>query len=226
MRVLALDLSTHAGYAILDGEMGDKNPKLVASGTIDFDKKLFDFGPYPHCYWKAAEYMAEKIWRHVEGLNELDFAPDVVVIEEINSGRDRYVQKWLENIHTAVLKFLGDAPEDDFGKHKPLYEPDKIVYLNSDGADGWRTNLGLKMSKEQKRANAKLSKAKRAAEEMHTKLDKSALGIRGKVTKKHLAVAHANTTFNLHLKMKDNNEADAICLGLAFLNHATPCTGV
>jgi hypothetical protein len=225
MRILALDLSTHAGYAVLDGEMGGKEHKLVASGTIDFDKKLFDFGPYPHCYWKAAEYMADKIYRVIESL-PLDALPDVVVIEEINSGRDRYVQKWLENIHTAVLKFFGEDSEDDFGKHKPLYEQDEIVYLNSDGDGGWRTNLGLKMTKEQKRANAKLSKAKRFAESTHTKLDKGALGIRGKVTKKHLAVAHANTTFNLQLKMKDNNEADAICIGLAYLNHATPCTGV
>lgn len=216
MRIWALDLSTHAGYAIIDGDFG-QDTALVASGTVDSDKKLFDFGPYPHCYWKAAEYMATRIWNELEV--RAGHLPDVIVIEEINSGRDRYVQKWLENIHTAALKLILAVAE--------RYAPEmKIVYLNSDGADGWRTNLGLKMSKDQKKANAKLSKAKRAAEEKHTKLDKGKLGIRGKVTKKHLAVAHANATFNLQLKMKDNNEADAICIGLAYLNHATPCTGV
>ena len=211
MRVLALDLSTHTGFAILEGEMGTK-PKRLVSGTIDLDKPLFAFGSYPHNYRKAAAHMARQIY--ATAIIDDRAPPDAIVVEEINSGRSRYVQKMLENIHTAVLVHF-DA----------VLPRTKIVYLNSDGADGWRTNIGLTMSKEQKKANAKLSKAKRAASDSGTRLDKKRLGIKGKVTKKHLAVIRANVDFGLGLKQKDNNEADALLLGLAFFNNATPCTG-
>jgi hypothetical protein len=82
------------------------------------------------------------------------------------------------------------------------------------------------LSKEQKKANAKLSKAKRESALAGVKLDKKKLGIKGKTNKKHLAVQRANDEYNLKLKQKDNNEADAICLGLAFFNNCTPCDGV
>jgi hypothetical protein len=145
MRVLALDLSTHTGYALFEGEKGTK-PKLLQHGTVDYDKKLFDLGPYPHAYWKSSQRMAALIHFQV---SHADVPVDVIVIEEINGGRDRYVQKWLENIHTAVLQhFNGFWPKTN------------IVYLNSDGATGWRPNLGLRLTKDQKKANAKLSKAK------------------------------------------------------------------
>jgi hypothetical protein len=217
MRVACLDLSTHCGYAVLEGELGQK-PELKASGTIDLDRELHSFGPYPKTYRKCAEYMAERIMRHVDDLPSLGYFPDVYVIEEVNLGRDRYVQKLLENIHTAVLAWLEEA-DGSRGETR-------VVYLNSDGADGWRRNLGLVLSKEQKKSNAKLSKAKRLSEAAGTKLDKNKLGIKGKINKKHLAVALANSEFNLKLLMKDNNEADAICLGLAFFNGCTPCDGI
>lgn len=209
MRVLCLDLSTHTGYAIFDGEKGSK-PTLISSGTIDLDKQLYSFGPYPKTYRAASRYMAALI--HVRtGM----YKPEAIVIEEINSGRDRYVQKLLENIHTAVL--------DQFENLMPHAS---IVYFNSDGGEGWRTSIGLTLSKEQKKANAKLSKEKRECAAAGVKLDKAKLGIKGKVNKKHLAVARANTDFGLTLKQKDNNEADAICLGLAFYNNCIPCDGV
>ncbi len=214
MQILALDLSTHAGYAVFSGEAGSK-PALVESGTIDLDLPVPGFGPYPHNYRKAATYMAELIWAKTTVTGRTYRAWDVIVVEEINSGKNRYVQKLLENIHTAVQVV--------FSEKNPSA---KFVYLNSDGADGWRTNLGLTMSKEQKKANAKLSKAKKEAAEIGRKVDKKSLGIKGKTTKKHLAVARANHEYDLKLIQKDNNTADAVCLGLAFCNGATPCDGV
>jgi hypothetical protein len=184
---------------------------LLASGTIDLDKSLPEFGPYPHNYRKAAAHMAAQI--HVMTASSLGY--DAIVIEEINGGKDRYVQKLLENIHTAVL-----AQYDGFMPNAP------IVYFNSDGAEGWRTNIGLVMSKDQKKSNAKLSKAKREAALVGLKPDKQKLGIKGKTTKKHLAVERAKAEYGLKLKQKDNNEADAICLGLAFFNNCIPCDGV
>jgi hypothetical protein len=210
MRILCLDLSTHTGYAVFDGERGQK-PTLQVSGTIDLDKPLHSFGPYPQTYIKAAEHMAAQIYVMTAG----SMGYDAIIIEEINSGRDRYVQKLLENIHTAVVK-----------KFSSFSPGANLVYFNSDGSDGWRTNIGLVLSKEQKKANAKLSKEKRECAAAGVKLDKKKLGIKGKTNKKHLAVERANETFSLKLKQKDNNEADAICLGLAFFNGCTPCDGV
>lgn len=209
MRILALDLSTHCGYAVFDGDMGAK-PTLLTSGTIDLDKPLHSFGPYPKTYRACARYMAALIYVRVAM-----YKPEVVIIEEINNGRDRYVQKLLENIHSAVCDhFEGFVPSAS------------IVYLNSDGGYGWRTSIGLVLSKEQKRLNARLSKAKRECATAGVKLDKGKLGIKGKTNKKHLAVARANDEYNLKLKQKDNNEADAICLGLAYCNGCSPCDGV
>ena len=209
MKVASLDLSTHAGYAILEGELGSR-PSLLKAGTVDLQRPTAEYGPYPYTYRRAATALAGLLMETIGG-----FSPEVVVIEEINSGRSRYTQKYLENIHTAVLARL----ESDFPEAR-------IVYLDSDGSIGWRTVLGLRLSKEQRRVNARLATAKRAARRQGEKLDKKKLGIAGKLNKKHLAVARANHEFGLQLIQKDNNTADALLLGLAFFLGATPCDGV
>lgn len=61
----------------------------------------------------------------------------------------------------------------------------------------WRQKINLVMSKEDKKHNAKVRKKKE----------------RGLITKKHLAVRKANELFELDLKMKDNDIADAILIG-------------
>lgn len=138
------------------------------------------------------------------------FQPDVVIIEETNLGKSRYAQKTLEFIHKSLLFQLRAFPG-------------KVIYFSS---SSWRQALGLTMTKEDKKNNARLSKAKKYATEMGVKLDKKALGVRGKINKKHLALRYVNDTFNLTLKVKDNDAADAICLAAAYLKGATPCDGV
>jgi hypothetical protein len=65
----------------------------------------------------------------------------------------------------------------------------------------WRKIVGLWMSKEDKKNNRQVSIGKK----------------RGKITKKHLSVRMVNEKFNKSLKLKDNDEADAILLGLAYV---------
>jgi hypothetical protein len=65
----------------------------------------------------------------------------------------------------------------------------------------WRRAVNLKLDKEQKKNNQDVSKGKK----------------RGKITKKHLSVNMVNSKFNLILKLKDNNEADAILLALGYI---------
>lgn len=202
----------------MQGEPG-KLPALIASGTLDLGGSVHEFGPYPHNYRKAAEAMVLLVEQTANAamvtslFEQIEDGEYTVVVEEINSGRDRMVQKLLENIHTAACR---------------RFEPYPIIYLNSDGAIGWRTHLGLKMTKEQKKSNAKLSAAKREAGkdgELFLAINKKALGIKGKTTKKHLAVEWAKQHYKPTLKVKDNNEADAICIGAAYFLGATPFDG-
>lgn len=65
----------------------------------------------------------------------------------------------------------------------------------------WRRIVGLKLTKEDKKNNRDVSANKK----------------RGRVTKKHLAIRLVEEEFGLKLKVKDNDRADAILLGLAYV---------
>lgn len=199
MRVLAIDYSTHAGWAVFD------DGKLIAYGTLHLGQGIKDFGAYPWNYPSCARAQAEKIGNEVIA----KWNPDHVVIEETNGSKNRYTQKLLEFLHFALLMWLAGRRAD-------------VVYVNT---NDWRSNLGIWLTKEQKKANAKLARAKRAAEEKGVPLDRKALGIRGKVTRKHAAVNYVNERFGLSLRQKDNDAAEAICIGLAFLNGVAMCNG-
>ena len=64
----------------------------------------------------------------------------------------------------------------------------------------WRCSVGLRLNKDQKKNNQDVSKGKK----------------RGRIGKKHLAVNMVNEKYDLKLKLKDNDQADAILLGLAY----------
>lgn len=137
---------------------------------------------------------------------------DAIVVEETNLGKNRYSQKSLEFTHAYFLLQMS----------KSICKDVPIVYLST---SQWRTAVGLEMSKEDKKSNAKLSKAKKAVGGDVRKVDKKALGVAGKVTKKHLAVRKANELFGLTLKLKDNDIADALLLGTAYFLGAVACDG-
>lgn len=200
MRVLGLDISSKAGWAFRE----DDQPYVF--GGLKLDHPIISYGEYPWNFDSASNIMAAQLHEMV-----LRFKPDVIVIEETNLGKSRYAQKSLEFTHKALLQLLKGYPS-------------KIIYLSS---SSWRQALGLQMSKEDKKNNAKLSKAKKAAAEYGVKLDKKTLGVKGKINKKHLALRYVNETFGLNLKVKDNDAADAICLVAAYLTgKAVPCDGV
>lgn len=201
MRVLALDYSTHAGFALFD------YGGLMKYGTLHAGCVLKESGAYPWNYVGVADHQAAQVSHELIRV----FDPQVVVIEETNGSKNRYTQKLLEFLHYALLDQL---------HHE--YPQIRVVYVNT---GDWRKNLGIWLSKDQKKQNAKLSKAKSAAKKSGTKLDKVALGIRGKITKKHAAVAYVNHRFGFKLKVKDNDTAEAICIGLAFLNNVPHCDG-
>lgn len=97
------------------------------------------------------------------------------------------------NRHTQrVLEFLHMSVLTRFNE-----ERNKIKYID---VSEWRSRIGLYLSKEDSIHNKLVSKGE----------------IRGRVTKKHLAVRYVNSKFNKNFKVKDNDLCDAICMGVAF----------
>lgn len=98
------------------------------------------------------------------------------------------------NRHTQrYLEFIHKAVLD-------LLEPyeSKITYMDP---SQWRSLINLRLTNEDKKHNKAVTAGK----------------IRGKLTRKHLSVRMANEAYSLELKLKDNDIADAICLGAAYL---------
>jgi len=207
MLILALDVATKTGYAVLRHEPAAM-PVLVEYGLVQLAKPVAAHGDYPWRYVHAARALAKDVGELVARV-----APDAVVIEETNLGRQRYSQKLLEFLHNALLTELEKYPEARGALTPPVF------YVSS---STWRKVLSISMSAEDQKANARLSKAKSAAKRAGKRLDKKALGIRGKITKKHLALRFVNAHYGLELRPKDDDVADAIALGTAFLAGAEP----
>lgn len=207
MTVLALDLSTKTGAALLRDDAGAIS--VPERRRIELPRTILEYGPYPEAYLRASDWIADQV-----SLLVREMCPDRIVIEETNtpsSKGSRYSQKILEFIHRAVLQRLGT-----------LGYTGKVFYVSS---GVWRSTIGLKLSSSQRAANRVLSTAKSRAKTSGKALDKKKLGIKGKVTWKHLSVAYVNERFGFGLKMADNDVADAICLGCSFLMGAENCNG-
>jgi hypothetical protein len=191
--IIALDISTKTGFAVLEDDTS-----IVETGLIRLSKKIDEFGPYPDSFILAAEQIADKISKLVS-----KYKPKSIVIEETNRGRARYSQKILEFLHFCVisrLMFLNFRPK----------------YISS---SEWRKTLEIRLSKDDKKNNLKVNDAKRK------KIPKKNLGLTGKINKKHLSVRYANDYWGINLRMKDNDTAEAMLLGLAFLRGAKVCDG-
>jgi hypothetical protein len=202
-KVLALDVSKRCpGWAWFE------DGKPTKYGAFPNEKSIQEYGPYPWNYLAAAHDTAAQLLGLVTKLR-----PGVIVIEETNGSKSRYTQKTLEFCHALLLQLLQVWVVQSGGT---------VVYLNT---SDWRKTLKVQLSTEDKKQNAKLSKAKRKAAATGEKLDRKALGIRGKVNKKHVAVRWANAEYGLTLKHKDNDIADALALGTAYLRGAPHCDG-
>lgn len=170
MRILGLDISSKTGFALLDDGKLVEYGLLVAPAISDHS--LFDLN-----ILKRAKDSADQMESLIKRLN-----PDLIFVEQTNSGRFRVSQKGLEFTHCLfLLKILEQKYQD------------KMFYVDT---SKWRSTLKIKLSKDDRDHNKKVRAKK----------------IRGKITPKHLAVAWANENFSLELKLKDNDIADAICI--------------
>ncbi|NBT57364.1 hypothetical protein EBT16_01125 [bacterium] len=201
------------GFSVLEKPTSDSEPKILHFGTCSLPQTVLAYGSYPFCYVNAAL----EIQSHVISLVQLH-KPDVIVIEETNLGRNRYSQKMLEFIHCVVAQWLS------------VNFSGRTVYISS---SVWRQKLGLQMTKDDKKRNSNINKIKKQSKDENGKIDlkkfnqlKKTSGFRGKVTQKHIALRYVDTVYGIKLKSKDNDQADAICLALAFFMGATPCDGM
>jgi len=165
------------------------------------DKKLVSYGvieiPTDDSSWPWGIF--DRSNRVAENINGLVLANqpfiERVVIERANSSSFRNSQNFIDWFHFAILQI------SIANKWNNL-----IVYVDT---AQWRKLLDMKLSKEDKLNNQKIYKAKKSGK------SKKELGLKGKITKKHLAVRFVNLKFNLDLKQKENDIADAICIGLS-----------
>src|SRR3990167_5851122 len=200
MRILALDISTKTGWSIIVKSDLCNYPTIEKYGRIITEKSVGEFGEYPFNYLKPADHIAKRIYDLVD-----EHIPDCVVIEETNKSRARYSQKILEFIHCKLLDKLCNT---NFIS--------KTFYINT---SDWRRELGIYMTKEDKKNNTQVNKAKRQGK------SKKELGLKGKITRKHIAIRVVKEKFGIDFKQKENDIAEAICIGIAFCNNPPVCNG-
>jgi hypothetical protein len=187
MKILALDLSTSTGWAFF------KKDKPIEYGHHKIFVEDFDINNYPErreSYPYNLIDASDEIGSYCYELY-LQFKPDIIIIENTVRGKNRHSQKLLEQIHKAVL--------DHF---KPFRE--KVRYRD---VSKWRKILEVYLTKEDKAHNKK-KKEPIVINEL--------VNARGKITKKHLAVRKCAELFNIQLKMKDNDIADALLIGYSY----------
>ena len=150
-RILSLDVSSKTGYAVLDiDEDEDKTllgMQLFDYGLVRMPTPLDEAGIYPWNYLAASKEMGVELCKLVA-----KYDPRVVVVEEVNKARARYSQKLLEFLHSALLNNLSNITN---GVQTPA-----VFYLST---SEWRSRLEIRLSKEDKKNNGKLNKAKRNA---------------------------------------------------------------
>ncbi len=181
-------------------------PKILDSGTIVNPTGLKDYGLYPWNYLAGTEAMAEKLFELI-----LKEPPQtLIVIEETNMGKNRWSQKCLEFIHCLLLNKIINSCEKR-----------TVKYINT---SDWRKILGIHMTKVDRAKNVKVKRLKRIGSAA-AKATLKEEGLRGKITKKHLAIRWANEMFGLELRPKDDDIADALALGTSAYMGVSYCDG-
>lgn len=173
MKILGLDISTKTGFAIIE------DGKLLSYGLIKPDK-VPALGYVPDLDFVLN---ARNIALHLGHLIKVH-NPDHVYIEQTNSGRFRTSQKELEMIHCCFLEHVYD------------FNGSMIPNVHYVDTSRWRSVIGLRMTKEQKKHNKEVKQKTR----------------RGKITPKHLVVEWANRTYSLGFKKKDHDIADSCAI--------------
>ncbi len=233
MKILSLDLSTKSGWSIID------NGKLICYGLVVSKIEGDSFSnDYPHNYIRAAKQMAVDL-KEIAIKNK----PDYIVIEETNKGKNRFSQKCLEFIHYAINESFGckvhyidtsewrslleislDKEQRSDNKEIKQARDEMFNQIYNDECSHYKPILDFKLaSLIKKREITKAQKTFNIEMIQRTKIRMRSFRfkvegkVKGKIDAKTLSVNYVNEYFNLNFKKKDNDVADSICLGLAFI---------
>lgn len=199
-KLLALDLSTSVtGWAFFE------DGKLVDHGMIVPKVKGITKMLYPEKQLAKMRDISVKLF---DLLMLKD--PDHIVIEEINRGISRIGQKSLDALHFLFIDEI-----DKMNVYEDFFS--KLTYYDSNGKDGWRTHLKMRLGKDDKEYN---KMAREYNKKNAKKIKAGAAPRRDIVDWKNLAIRFVNENHKLDLdkKVKGSGDiADAICMGHAFL---------
>ncbi len=165
------------------------------------DNQLIEYGvehvmchdnAWPFGVHQWARDIASRIFQIIE-----KYPADKILVERANSSRFRNSQNVLDWMHFDLISILVDEGYQE-----------KLLYVDS---SHWRKTIGMKLSTEQKKQNKLAKQASKAGTILKVNGKR-----KGRVTKKHLAVEYVNEKYNLQLKLKDNDIADALCLAASY----------
>ena len=194
MKVLSLDLSTTAtGWAEFT------KTELKGYGVI---KPKLEKGqrkaPYPLIQLYKMMNIAEQI---LDLCLKTDY--DHIIIEEVVQGKNRLGQKTLNGLHWIVVERLWGASIAE-----------RIIFKDVSGPNGWRSDLNIKLSAQDKLVNKK-------NRELNKKIGKQSQKL-PLINWKTLSCRYVNKQFGLSLNANkttsDGDIADAICIAKAFLD--------
>jgi hypothetical protein len=182
-------------------------PKLLEYGQIIISETTDTYGDFPFAVNLMADDMAGRLYDLV-----LRVQPQEIVIESTVKGRNRWSQQALEFLHCLFIYKL---------IHKPLlYGRPSVKYVSP---STWRKHLTQRLSVQDK-LNNKLVKTAKTKEERKRLRDEN--NLRGKINKKHLAIRWAKENYKLDLKVKQDDVADALSLGVAYSQGCNVDTGM
>lgn len=208
LNILSLDLSTKPGWAFF------KNSTLHSYGTLWADKTTEDFGSYPENYLGMVHHTIDRLYEEII-LRCLKEVPEItIVIEETTASKNNYSQRKIEWIHYALVNLLNEI-------HPNL----KIVYIR-DGV--WKNKTGARQTKEERNLNAKIARYKKKHNKKLAKLDLDKSGkakVVGKLGPKHYALRAVKDHFQIELQRQEEDSADAILIGYAYILGVPVCDG-
>ena len=221
MKIVSIDLSSNTGIAYFDTEQQDylvdcfdytieratpmtlnRTQKLSEDQLVKKSKRKrtlekYDSSKHPNDF---LFYVDDYIEGLIKEINSRKWVFDYIVIEQTNKGRDRWKQKLLEWLHYKLCYRVF--------YYKDLFDGVEVKYIDT---MEWRKILGIKVSKEDKRANRKIRIHNK---EVKVSGEKRITGI---VKDKDMAIEFCEKKFNLSMSRKDNNIADAMCIGYGYL---------
>jgi hypothetical protein len=191
MRVLAFDISSKTGFAVIE------DGKLISYGLIKPSKiynpeEIDDINAVRNAC-KISSNLMDKI---------AEVVPDKVFAEQTNAGRFRSSQKELEFIHFAFLY--------DIIKNFQNYIPN-LAYVDT---SKWRSILQIKLTKEQRKHNKdvklKTKRGKITPKHLVVTWANEKYGLQLLKKDHDIADAIAIATFGYHTSVKQKVQSDAI----------------